>query len=325
MGVMVTVLVRMPEFWIFIAALCVSCVVLAVFLWRMEWELMKTRAPVKKKGSGDKPGEGAAACLTEMGFDYDSSQDILVSRKDAWQRRYGYCRLYDEAAAPCGMILHCEPVAFEFEGRHWLLALWKGQYGLSVGAEMGLYYTDRPDVSVSDLYTGPYYACVPEEEWPVMMMTLFHRDSALFTLEERHWWLAGHRPGLYAPPEDMALRGSVTFKSVEMAQAVYNALFNVGYTPWEIGRVDETVFVTFTRPHTTQPDTQKGLFAWMTRIKLRRAARLYARAVRNLSGMEEVLGHLQAKAPKLYAALHRSIRGRGLLTAHGPLRNLNVK
>ena len=60
------------------------------------------------------------------GYGYDSEQDIFYCNMDAWQRNMGYSRLYDEATAPLGMILDCEPIYFKYGGKRWLVELWKG-------------------------------------------------------------------------------------------------------------------------------------------------------------------------------------------------------
>ncbi len=36
--------------------------------------------------------------VNPFGFEYLLSQDIFTSRKDAWQRDFGYCHLYDKSA-----------------------------------------------------------------------------------------------------------------------------------------------------------------------------------------------------------------------------------
>ncbi len=54
--------------------------------------------------------------LSDAGYAYDPIQDIFITKMDAWQRKYGYCALYDEAAVAAGMIIVSEPVRFEYEG-----------------------------------------------------------------------------------------------------------------------------------------------------------------------------------------------------------------
>ena len=80
--------------------------------------------------------------LEPFGFQYDPGQDIFLSRIDAWQRDYGYCRLYDESAAHFNMVFDCEPVYFDYDGRTWLVEFWKGQYGINIGGEAGIYRAD---------------------------------------------------------------------------------------------------------------------------------------------------------------------------------------
>lgn len=317
MGVMVTVLVHMPELWIFAASLVVSGAALAVFLWWMEKSVAR-RAP-QGPSSRDKAPDEENALLAQWGYDYDARQDVLVSRFDAWQRRYGYCRLQDEAAAACGALIHCEPVPFTFRGRRYLLGFWKGQYGLAAGAEIGLLRAEGPDLFLPGVFQGPLYRFVPDEECPAMTLTLFKGEKVLFGLEARHWRLAGFRPGLFARAEDLVLRASLTFPSQEMAQAVYSALLDAGYTPYEIGRVDETVYVTFSQPHTPQPRSQKGHLARLRALRLWWAARRYRRAVRNLPGIGAVLERLKEKRPALFAMLSGGLRGLRLLTARGAL------
>lgn len=38
--------------------------------------------------------------INKAGYSYDRYQDIFYSNRYPWQRKYGYCRLYDEASAP---------------------------------------------------------------------------------------------------------------------------------------------------------------------------------------------------------------------------------
>lgn len=59
-------------------------------------------------GENGEPGKDELSEAIEFsGFTYDPEQDIFFSNMDAWQREFGYCRLYDEAAAPFGMIVEC--------------------------------------------------------------------------------------------------------------------------------------------------------------------------------------------------------------------------
>ena len=80
--------------------------------------------------------------IEASGFLYDPEEDIFYSKMNPWQRKYGYCRLYDEIAAPLGMIVDSEPIHFKYEGKSWLIEFWKGQYDLTTGCEIGIYNTN---------------------------------------------------------------------------------------------------------------------------------------------------------------------------------------
>ena len=54
-----------------------------------------------------------------------------------------------------GMIIDCEPVRFYYGGKKWLIELWKGQYGMTTGCEIGVYTAPVYDVkshSISDRF-----------------------------------------------------------------------------------------------------------------------------------------------------------------------------
>jgi hypothetical protein len=72
--------------------------------------------------------------MSDLGFTYDETQDIYISRVDSWQRKAGYSFLVDLSAAPVGMIIDCEPIIFDYNGQVYMIELWKGQYDLSTGA-----------------------------------------------------------------------------------------------------------------------------------------------------------------------------------------------
>lgn len=50
-----------------------------------------------------------------FGFCYDPEQDVFSTRTDAWQRSFGYGKLYDLAAPSMNMVLDTEPVYFNYK------------------------------------------------------------------------------------------------------------------------------------------------------------------------------------------------------------------
>ena len=80
--------------------------------------------------------------LEPFGYYYVCDQDLISTRNDAWQRQAGYRALFDKAALRLHIVFDALPIYFNHCGRTWLIELWKGQYGINTGAEVGIYQAD---------------------------------------------------------------------------------------------------------------------------------------------------------------------------------------
>lgn len=75
------------------------------------------------------------------GFSYDPKQKTIYSTLNCPQRFFGFCETIDYAADPVlSSSIYCDPIYFYYNDREYLLELWKGQYGIMTGVEVGLYY-----------------------------------------------------------------------------------------------------------------------------------------------------------------------------------------
>lgn len=192
--------------------------------------------------------------IQPFGYSYVLSQDIFTSRIDAWQREFGYCALYDDSAVYLGMVFDCLPVYFNYHGRTWLIEFWKGQYGINLGCEAGVYYADHI-LSEAERKHALFHA-VENQDMPEICLTLSEpalnqqRDgkSILAKLCDRHWWLTAFRTGSFAKPSELQLCVSVTLRNQEMAEAFLRGLLNTGYNPAEIQHCCNTVRFTFAKP-----------------------------------------------------------------------------
>lgn len=90
------------------------------------------------------PRTGLSQIVYNAGFNYldGKEKDIIYSRYQAGQRDFGFCYAYDEAIVAIDSILDCEPIYFIYDGKEWMIELWKGQYGIETGGEVGVYYRD---------------------------------------------------------------------------------------------------------------------------------------------------------------------------------------
>lgn len=164
--------------------------------------------------------------IAPFGFCYDPCQDIFTSRLDAWQRDFGYCALYDQAAPFAQMVIDCEPIYFDYQGRTWLIELWKGQYGINTGAEVGVYHADS--LISPDEYATTLFHAVSDSEMLELSMELFSGNRRLFHLCRRHWWLTGFLLGCFSQPWNLTLKASIQFPDFEMMNAFWKALSQRG-------------------------------------------------------------------------------------------------
>jgi LPXTG-motif cell wall-anchored protein len=194
--------------------------------------------------------------IKPFGFAYEQYQDIFYSLMNPWQRSLGYCRLYDEACAAMSMIIDCEPIPFEYNGRRWLIEFWKGQYGMNTGGEVGIYYTTGPNLNIPGIFNGTFYFCVKDEDCINMSFAFRKKGNLLFTRSGYHWWLTGFKLGEYSKPSDLSMDIALELYDRRMATAFVNALKKAGYKENEYSVQGRVVKVRFNKPHTSQPLTR---------------------------------------------------------------------
>ena len=195
------------------------------------------------------------------GFAYLPDEDIICSTVNNVQRSGGYCKGYDEAAIAINYVIDCEPIYFCYDGYEWLIELWKGQYGIETGGEIGVYYREQgKSLSIAEkTVMGKLYTCVPDERMLEMRFKLCKDGELLFIRGwERHWWLTGFRWGLLSQPEQLTMMVGIRFPDREMQRAfVCEGLKEMGYTYIEPDCC--SVEFCFADPISKQPDIREKL------------------------------------------------------------------
>lgn len=181
--------------------------------------------------------------IEPFGYSYILSQDIFTSRIDAWQREFGYCQLYDKAASHFNMIFDCLPVYFDYQKKTWLIELWKGQYGINTGCEIGVYYADR--ILKEDELEHTLFQCADEENMQKLYFNLYRNGQNIAHLCKVHWWLTAFSTGCFSKPSDLTMRVSVSLHDEDMADAFVRGLIRAGYNRESIRVCCNTVSFTF--------------------------------------------------------------------------------
>jgi len=238
--------------------------------------------------------------LKPFGFAYDPSQDVFYSLNDCWQRKFGYCRLYDEASAVFSMIIDCEPIYFRYREKKWLIEFWKGQYGMTTGAEVGIYYTSEPDLDIPGIFTGTFFHCPKDEDRINMSFVLRKNGNVLFTRTGYHWWLTGFRLGEFSQPSELSMDIMLDLHDREMAEAFVRGLKEAGYTENEYGIRGRRVFVHFDKPHTPQPVTRNPLTVSIMQRNNRSFCEAYQYLTRAYTNTLDKLTAVKYQSPQMY-------------------------
>ena len=243
-----------------------------------------------------------------FGFVYREDQDIFTTRRDAWQKDYGYTGAFDLAAPAFGMVFDCEPVFFDYNGKTWLIEFWKGQYGLTAGGEVGLYYADA--LLAPDRRQTAHFHAVSDEEMMPLSIMLQKNGRPMFAVHEIHWWLTGFRLGTYCEPSDLKMEVSITFPEMEMLRAFCDSLIKNGYDLRSLCTCDCTVSLLFTAPHSTCSGFRHHLYTQIARRKNRLFCQLYLNFTRPFTDTVDRLLCLYYFFPAGLRSIRRCQKGR---------------
>ncbi len=167
----------------------------------------------------------AGKILTIAGFEYDEEQGIYYSQMNPLQRKFGFNLVYDMAAPLAGMIYDTKRIEFEYAGKEWMIQIWKGQYGITSGAEIGLYNRD-PERNFQ-------YDCADDEDLIEMQFDFYNQNELVFSRgPEKHWWLTGFKVFHAGVPILIDLDMTLTFTDKQMAQAFVKSLKKTAATSY---------------------------------------------------------------------------------------------
>lgn len=292
----------MQNFLISMGILCLGIIVLCLIVGRL-WTLCAIR---KVKGAPEeKKIRRLDNLLRPFGFLYDPGQDIIYSRLHAWQRRFGYEKAFDEGAVLFSMVIDCEPVYFEYDGKRWLIELWKGQYGMTTGAEIGVYCAEKPKDFKAGDERKLHYESVSDDEMLRMQYSLYRCEDEIIRRQSRHWWLTGFVPGLFSKPGELRMCIKIVFPNEKMSCEFLKALLAIGYMGNEVYYGGKSVTLYYYRPQTRQPVRKSRLLRWLAQRNNRRNCNLYQRRTRMFKTHLDKITFLGYRYPLLYHALIR--------------------
>ncbi len=247
--------------------------------------------------------------LAPFGFVYKEAQNVVSTRRDAWQREFGYRGAFDRTAARFNMVFDCLPVYFEYEGRTWLIEFWKGQYGINTGAEIGIYHADKI-LTGKELRRALFHSASEEEELPISMW-LFRSGKPRFELREVHWWLAGFGVGEYCAPKELSLMASVTFRNERMRDRFVEGMLRAGYRFRDLRICGETVSFLFQHSNCGRRGIARKILVCWAQLKNRLFVHLYRWVTKPFEDTPDRILYLYESLPFAFRRMLRFKRNRG--------------
>ena len=165
-----------------------------------------------------------------IGHNFNFYEMTIYSTVDCWMRNYGFCIFYDVAAnlLPTNFKYITRRFKFSYDGLDWMVQMWKGNYFIANGGEVGLYWREKGQI-------GSYYNCATEEIPMSLQVSIGNKILVNRKLQD-HWWICGFNIGekLYLPTS-LTLRSTLVMPDKEMLDAFTaaidaNVMNDVSYT-----------------------------------------------------------------------------------------------
>lgn len=233
------------------------------------------------------------------GYSYDPIQDIFISNMKPWQRYIGYCRFFDVAAAIMSMIIDSEPIYFEYGGKKWMVGIWKGQYALVTGGEIG-FYKGAINANIPGTPSDIFYKAVDDDELLEMSCVLKKNGKILFERKEKHWWLTGFKLGEFSEPSELTMDITITLKDAIMREAFLNGMRRAGYLDQELTVTGNSVSFTFDVPRTKQVWTRTEFTDKIIQHKNKYFCDKYQEITGSQSTVQEKIKAIEEQAPDIY-------------------------
>ena len=154
-----------------------------------------------------------------LGFECQVYDLLIYATTECWMRSFGFCFFYDFFCYTTPFFNYItRRFKFEYADKEWMVQVWKGNYLVANGAEVGIYNRDKGKI-------GTYYDCY--DGMMNMTLNLTCGDTLIYDISGLHWWLNGFKLGdtLYKP-SSMTLSFSIELLDEEMANAFAESVNN---------------------------------------------------------------------------------------------------
>lgn len=165
---------------------------------------------------GNDPTKG----MLGLGYNFSVEEILAFSPVNIWMRKFGFCLFYDLFSYTTPFFnYNTRRIKFDYDGLEWMIQVWKGNYLVSNGGEVGIYNRKPGRI-------GTFYNCATDEQMMEMSIDIYHGDELLMHRDPTlHWWLNGFvmDDTLYLA-RSMTAVFSIQMKDEEMLNAFCKAI-----------------------------------------------------------------------------------------------------
>ena len=294
-----------------ITSSCLIIVLLIQYLTKKArmYSTLPIKESLESKATTEKelPSVGMQTIIQQIPFDlevygliYNMKYDFFANTNSCKKRIFGACRLYDESAAPLGVIIDIENIYFDYNNKHWLIQLQKGQYGLASGGEISVYQTTLDSIFISGYFHGSFYECNTDEDPLLVSYSIMNRNDVFLTRKSSSWCVNSYRLGSFSEPEDLTMHIRITFPTLGMCQAFYDALIELGYEAEAITTRHNTIYFIFDEPKSPQPLTRNILTTYIMQKNNFSYITAYDYITQDYSETFSKLAYLKNYFPEMY-------------------------
>ncbi len=173
---------------------------------------MKTGECYNDKGTG----------MFGSGYNFNFYEMVVYTTVDCWMRNFGFCLMYDILAnsMPISYSYITRRFKFEYDGLEWMVQIWKGNYFISNGGEVGIYSRDPAEARAT------FYNCATPEQELEMSLQILNGNKVLVNRPlQRHWWISGFHLGtMRYLPSVLTLKTTIVMPDEEMLEAFTAAI-----------------------------------------------------------------------------------------------------
>ena len=173
-------------------------------------------------------------------YAFDPSQMLVYNRDNAFQHVFGFNKVYDIFTGVMNVYADTMRFTFTYEGKDWLIQLWKGAYAivLAAGGEVGIY--NKP----TDRKIEHYDSANKAEDLMNVGMSMYNNEKFMFTRSVgKRWWTTGFQVnpviGIRSrtkPRHNLTMDAKIQLKSAKMAQLFRASLLERGFR--EVGSIN---------------------------------------------------------------------------------------